>query len=141
MEQLKSGLAAAQARLSVTLAASRAACEAAAGVPADQRCRGLAAEIALARRESPVRGAQHLGLANALVHELPHTLAALTTGQISEWRGTLIARETAVLTTAHRIRVDRELAGKLTTAGDRKVANLARTIGYRLDPGSALRRI
>src|SRR3954471_24102178 len=58
MEQLKSGLAAAQARLSVTLAAARAGCEAAAGVPADQRCRGLAAEIALARRESPVRGAQ-----------------------------------------------------------------------------------
>src|SRR4051794_14512807 len=53
MEQLKSGLAAAQARLSVTLADSRAAREAAAGVPADRRGAGLAAEIALARRESP----------------------------------------------------------------------------------------
>ncbi|MGY2873677.1 hypothetical protein ACVW00_000867 [Marmoricola sp. URHA0025 HA25] len=141
MEQLKSGLAAAQARCSVTLAEQRAAREAATGVPAEQRGRGLAAEIALARQESPVRGAQHLGLAKALVGELPHTLAALTAGQISEWRATLIARETAVLARADRIRVDHQLAGKLHTAGDRKVANLARAIGYRLDPGSAIRRI
>ena len=84
MEQLKSGLAARQARLSVKLAQGRAAAEAAAGVPAEQRGRGLAAEIALARRESPVRGAQHLGLAKVLVAEMPHTLEALTRGEISE---------------------------------------------------------
>ena len=141
MERLKSGLAAAQARLTITLAAERAAAEAAAGVSAEHRCRGLAAEIALARRESPVRGGQHLGLARALVTELPHTMAALTNGEISEWRATLIARETAGLSPAHRIKVDRELAGKLTTAGDRRIANLARAAGSRLDPGSALRRV
>jgi hypothetical protein len=141
MEQLKSGLAAAQARLTARLADRRAAHEAAAGVPAEQRGRGLAAEIALARRESPARGARSLGLARALVTELPHTLAALTSGQISEWRATLVARETAVLSRAHRLQVDRELAGRLTTAGDKRVADLARQIGYRLDPGSAMRRI
>ncbi len=141
MEQLKSGLAAAQARLAVKLAAKRVAREAAAGVPADQRGRGLAAEIALARRESPARGAQHLGLAKALVTEMPKTLAALARGEISEWRATLVARETAVLSPIHRIQVDRELADRLTTAGDRRVADMARKIGYRLDPGSAMRRI
>jgi hypothetical protein len=141
LEQLKSGAAAAQARLTVTLCEQRTTREATAGVPADQRGRGLAAEIALARRESPVRGARHLGLAKALVGELPHTLAALTCGEISEWRATLVARETAVLSQEHRTRVDAELAGKLATAGDNQVANLARKIGYRLDPGSALRRV
>ena len=118
MEQLKSGLAARQARLSVKLAQARADAEAAAGVPAELRGRGLAAEIALARRESPVRGAQHLGLAKVLVHEMPHTLAALTRGEISEWRATLVALETAVLSREHLIQVDAELAGKLSTAGD-----------------------
>jgi len=141
MERLKSGLAAAQARLTATFAEKRAAREEAAGVPPEQRGRGLGAEIGLARRESPVRGARSLGLAKALVAELPHTLAALTRGDISEWRATIVARETAVLSRAHRIQVDRELAGKLTSAGDKRVGDLARAIGYRLDPGSALRRV
>jgi hypothetical protein len=141
MEQLKSGLAAAQARVTVRLAIERAASEAAAGVSSDQRCRGLGHEVGLARQESPVCGRQHLGLAQVLVHELPHTLAALTRGDITEWRATLVARETAVLSRAHRIRVDTELADTLTTASDRRVAALARKIGYRLDPGSALRRV
>jgi len=63
---------------------------------------------------------------------LPHTLAALARGEISEWRATLVARETAVLSKVDRLTVDRELAGKLATAGDRQVADQARAIGYRL---------
>lgn len=141
MEQLKGGLAAAQARLTSTLAAKRSAAEAARGVPPDQRCRGLGHEVGLARQESPVRGRQHLGLALVLVHELPHTLVALTRGEITEWKATLVARETAVLSRTHRALVDAELARTLTTAGDRKVAASARAIGYRLDPGSAIRRV
>jgi hypothetical protein len=141
MEQLKSGIAAAQARVTVALARQRHQREAAAGIPAYQRGRGLAAEVALARQDSPVRGARHLGLAHALVHQLPCTLAALTRGEISEWRATLIARETAVLSRADRMQVDAELAEQLAGAGDKRVADAARTIGYRLDPGAALRRV
>jgi hypothetical protein len=144
MEQLKSGLAAAQARVTARLSATRTAAEAADGMPADRRCRGLGHEVGLARQESPVRGQQHLGLAQVLVHEMPHTLAALTRGEISEWRATLIARETAVLSRAHRIAVDAELAEhaeQLATAGDKKVAAMTKKIGYRLDPGSAIRRV
>jgi Domain of unknown function (DUF222)/HNH endonuclease len=141
MEELKSALAAAQARVTVTLASRRSGREAAAGVRADQRCRGLASEVGLARHESPVRGQQHLGLAKALVGELPCTLAALTRGEISEWRATLIARETAVLSGADRAQVDAELAGRMASMGDRRVAAEARAIGYRLDPGSATRRV
>src|SRR5437867_13219734 len=31
-------------------------------------------------------GGRHLGFAKALVHEMPHTLAALECGALSEWR-------------------------------------------------------
>ena len=36
-------------------------------------------------------------LLKALVHEMPHTLAALECGALSEWRATLIVRESACL--------------------------------------------
>ena len=141
MERLKSGLAAAQARVTATLAAKRAKREAAEGLPADKRGRGLGTEVALARQDSPARGSSHLGLAQALVREMPHTLGALTRGEISEWRATVVVRETATLSRGHRAQVDRELAGRLTGAGDLRVAALTKEIGYRLDPGSAIRRI
>ncbi len=69
LERLKAGLAGAQARDTMTLVQSRSRREAANGVPAKRRCQGLAAEIALARRMSPHRGARELGLAKALVQE------------------------------------------------------------------------
>ena len=145
LEQLKGGIAAAQARLTAALASRRDRAETAAGIPATERCRGLGSEIGLARQESPVRGRQHLGLALALVHELPHTLAALARGQITEWAATLIARETAVLSRAHRMEVDAELADQLADrlagAGEKRIADTARAIGGRLDPASAIRRV
>ncbi len=140
MEELKSGLSAAQARLTASLYAQRSAREAADGVVSADRCKGLGAEVALARRESPLRGGRLLGLARALVEEMPHTLAALTAGSLNEWRATLLVRETAVLTREHRGQVDAELAGTMTTMGDRRLAACARSIGYRLDAASVLRR-
>jgi len=139
MEQLKSALAAAQARITARLAAVRA--QADPGRPVGELCRGLGAEVALARQESPVRGRRHLELALVLLREMPHTMAALTRGEISEWAATLVARETAVLSREHREQVDAELAGQLVGAGDGQVAKAARAIGYRLDPGAALRRV
>ena len=44
-----------------------------------------------------------------LSRELPHTLRAMETGALSEWRATLIARETACLERAHRTRIDEEI--------------------------------
>ncbi len=140
LEKLKGALAAAQARVTDNLARARAHSEAQRGVPAAKRCQGLSAEIALARRTSPFRGARDLGLARALVREMPHTHDLLTRGEISEWRATLVVRETAVLSVEHRQQVDAELADKLATLGDRAAAAEARKIGCRLDPGSAIRR-
>ena len=36
-------------------------------------------------------------MAKALVHEMPHTLAALEAGALSEWRATILVRESACL--------------------------------------------
>ncbi len=102
----------------------------------------MAAQVALARRESPFRGRQHLGLALAL-REMPHTAAAFSAGEVTEWRATVLARETACLTRADRATVDAELAarpGGLGALGDREVQTEARRIGYRLDPYAVTRR-
>ena len=143
LERLKSAAAAAQARAAVAFASARRAAEQAAGVPARRRGRGVAAEIALARRDSPARGGRHLGLATALVGEMPHTLNALEAGVLSEWRATLIVRESACLDVEDRRALDVELCGdpaRLEGLGDRRVAAEARAIAYRLDPHAVVDR-
>ncbi len=137
LEELKSAAAAAQARVTVAFDRSQRADQEAAGLPARRVGAGVAAQVALARRDSPVKGARHLGLAHALVEEMPHTLAALEAGRISEWRATLLARETACLSRADRGSVDAELAarlGGLASLGDRSTVAEARRVAYRLDP-------
>jgi hypothetical protein len=95
LEDVKSAVAAKQARIAVAYDLDVRRERAAAGVPADELGAGVGAEIALARRESPSRGGRLLGLGKALVIEMPHTLAALESGQLNEWRATLVVKETA----------------------------------------------
>lgn len=146
LEVLKAAAAAAQARVAADFDRSQRAVQAAAGVPSSELGRGVAAQVALARRDSPHRGARHLGLAKALVHEMPGTLAALEAGRISEWRATVLARETAVLSRADREAVDAELAGgadaldRLELLGDRALAARAKEVAYRLDAESVVAR-
>ena len=143
LETLKSAAAAAQARLTEALDVTVRADHAAQGRPATEQGRGIAAQVALARRESPSRGGQHLGLATALVREMPHTLAALEQGRLSEWRATILVRETAVLSREDRAVVDAELCRDprvLDGLGDRAVAAAAAKVAYRLDPHSATAR-
>src|SRR6476660_9354506 len=137
LEDLKSALAARPARDAVAFDLSQRREQALAGVPAEQLGAGVAAEIALARRESPARGGRLLGLAKALVAEMPHTLAALETGQLNEWRATLLVRETACLSAADRTAVDEELApdaGTFAGAGDRSLVAAARAAASRRAP-------
>ena len=143
LEELKSAAAAAQARVTVLFAGAQRARQEAAGTPADQIGVGVAAQVALARRESPARGNRHVGVAQALSRELPHTLAALENGEISEWRATLVVQETACLSLPHRRHVDAELAalpGGMGALGDRAIGQEARRIGYRLDPYAFTKR-
>lgn len=143
LEELKAACAAAQARDAADLDASVRRRHEAEGLPARRHGEGVAAQVALARRESPHRGGRHLGLATALVREMPLTLAALTVGRISEWRATLLVRETACLSREDRGQVDRELCAdphRLEQWGDRQLVAEARRVGYRLDPASVVGR-
>ncbi|WP_104172643.1 HNH endonuclease signature motif containing protein [Arthrobacter sp. Y81] len=143
LEDEKSALAARQARLSVAFDQLQRRQQSDVGIPTDQLGVGVGAQIALARRESPAKGSRLLGLAKALVTEMPHTLAALETGQLNEWRATLLVRETACLSSADRCGVDEELApdaGTLAGVGDRALVAAARTAAYRRDPRSVTQR-
>ena len=69
-------------------------------------------------------------------YEMPHTLAALECGALSEWRATLVVRESACLDVEDRRTLDAELCGDrsaLDGMGDARVAAAAREIAYRLD--------
>ena len=121
---MKAAAAAAQAPITEAFDASRrrAAPSLSPPVGGPQRHR----QVALARRESPARRQQHVGVALGLVRDLPQTLEALTHGRISESRATLIVPETATLTREDRLQVDAEMAPQLDGAGARRVADLAR---------------
>ncbi|HYZ69685.1 MAG TPA: DUF222 domain-containing protein [Mycobacterium sp.] len=143
LERVKSAAAAGQARAAAALDDKRRADEAAAGVPKAKQGRGVASEVALARRDSPSRGGRHLGFAKALVHEMPHTLAALACGALSEWRATLIARESACLTIEDRRLLDAELCAdvsKLDGLGDTRIVAEAKEIAARLDAQAVVDR-
>jgi hypothetical protein len=143
LERVKSAAAAGQARLTAVLSEKRRTAEAGAGVPRAKQCRGLASEVGLARRDSPARGGRHLGFATALVFEMPHTLAALECGALSEWRATLIVRESAYLTVEDRRTLDAEMCADvagLDGKGDKRIEAEAKKIAYRLDPQAVVDR-
>ncbi len=140
LEELKGAVSAAQAREAVVFKASQLARQRAAGVPAGDVGKGISAQVALARRESPHRAARLMGLAEALVAEMPHTMAALSAGVVSEWRATIVVKETACLSRHDRGVVDARLAGRLGSLSDRQVFAEARRHAYELDPLSFVTR-
>ncbi|WAP50528.1 DUF222 domain-containing protein [Arthrobacter sp. ATA002] len=143
LEDLKGAITAVQARAAAAFDASTRRAQAAAGVKKEQLGRGVAAQIALARRESPHHGTRLLGLARILTTEMPHTLSALSKGVISEWRATLLVRETACLSLADRQEVDRQVAGNLVELeqlGDRKLIARIKSLSYGLDPHAVVKR-
>ncbi|MDR6987101.1 hypothetical protein J2Y66_001583 [Paenarthrobacter nitroguajacolicus] len=143
LEEMKSAISGLQAQIAVALDLAQRAEQAEAGVPAAERGKGVGAQVALARRESPNRGSRLLGLAKALVTEMPHTLAALNSGQLNEWRATLLVKETACLSVEDRAAVDAELApdtGAFDGKGDKAIIAAAKAAAYRRDPRSVAQR-
>lgn len=143
LERLTNAARATQARVTVGLDSSQRSAQAADGVPAARRGRGIAGQVALARQESPHRGQQLHQLALVLDRELPATADAFRRGLLSQRRAQIIARETAALTAEHRARVDREVAGdpdRLAGKGDRALAGECARWAARLDPASVVAR-
>ncbi|PNH82988.1 hypothetical protein CXZ05_12965 [Arthrobacter sp. AFG20] len=103
---------------------------------------GAAEQIALARGESPNRGHRLLGTAKALV-QMPHTLAALDSGQLNEERVMHVVKETDCLSPSDRTAVDEELAadtGTFKGAGTRTVIAAVRAAATCRDPRSVAQR-
>lgn len=140
LEELKSVASARQARIAVDFERSQLAEQRAAHVRERDLGKGISAQVALARRESACKGSRLMGLAKALVHELPHTMAALSAGEISEWRATIVTRETAHPTRDHRAEVDSRLGPRLGMLSDRQLTVECRRVAYELDPIAALKR-
>lgn len=143
LEDLKSTACAVQAEASVAFDAARRAEQAAAGEPARRQGRGVASEIAFARRESPHRGQVLLGFAKVLVSEMPHTLARMRDGTLSEFRAILVARETGCVSAAHRAFIDQEIAADpaaLEGVGTREIVGRTRRLVAEIDPAAVARR-
>ena len=140
LERVKAAAAAAQARLAAAMA-DDATGRATTREGKAQAVRSVAGQVGLARRIPPTRAQSMVGLARMLCADLPCTLHALTEGEISEWRATLIARETATLSAADRRSVDTALSGRVGQLGDRAVAREARRLADQADPSSIARRV
>ncbi|RJS47473.1 HNH endonuclease [Nocardioides cavernaquae] len=143
LEELTCAAAGAQVMVTADFDASQRAEQAAQGVPVARQGRGVASQVALARRESPFRGRQHLGMAKVLPTEMPHTLTALRAGLITEDRAKVLLQETACLTLENRITIDRAIAGDpeaLSDYSDKQLIADVHRLAYKLEPGSVIDR-
>ncbi|WP_101653281.1 HNH endonuclease [Brevibacterium ihuae] len=141
LEELKAACTAAQARAASVLERERLESEFRRGVPASSRGKGLGAEIGLARRESPARGARFLGLARALIRDLPHAMAAVASGVLSEEKAQVLHRETSWLPPEKQNEVDERLSERFDRIGVRRLASEARAHAQRLDQQAAVEHL
>lgn len=144
LENAKNAAAAAQAKAEVLFAVVERARQLYAGVRGEDLGKGTAAQIALARRESPVVGARLLKSAIRLVREFPEVLAVCSTGALTEYRGQIIATESEFLSPEQRSRIDAELAadpGVLETMGNKQLASAVRVMAYRMEPDAFVKRL
>ena len=119
IEQVKGTGAAAQTRLTHAVRRSREAAS-----PQDA-VRSVGAEVALARRQSPTLGDRFVGMARALVDEMPQTMSALTDGACSEQHALLMVQVTSVLSLDDRAEVDRRVGPLLGRLGVRATERAA----------------
>jgi 5-methylcytosine-specific restriction endonuclease McrA len=143
LSELTNTINALQFQLISDLDASRRSTDEAAEMPREER-RGVGHLVAWAQRESPHAGQLAVGVATAVVREMPHAYAAMRAGVLSEYRTRLLVTETACLSKEDRAAVDAAVCADLDAlegVGNRRLAGWARRVAYRLDPVSAVRRV
>ena len=137
LETAKNALTGVQAKAQAVFAAQQRLAQAKAGMAKDKLGKGVGLQIGLARGESAHRGRQLAELAAVLVREMPHTLNALASGAVGEYRTQIMATETVFLSSEHRADVDRALASdleKFAAMGSKELAAAARNAAYLLEP-------
>ena len=141
LERLKSACAAIQVRATHAFVTSQTVDGASRGVSADRTRRSVVGAIALARKESPTVGRRLIGDAEALVCDMPLTLAALAAGETSDRRVRLVVEQFGCLSAEDRRRADRMITRDLDRSGDRAAAEAAARIAARLDPAAVMAKI
>jgi hypothetical protein len=141
LEKLRAVTAALQAAESVRFAQSQVVEQLAADVHPSKIGRGIAEQIGLACRISPVIAARRLNTARALWFELPDTYNQLRTGMLSERVAETVVTETRHLDPAARRRVDVQLmAVGINKMGFKAAGACARKYAYQADPEGYLQR-
>ena len=135
LERLKGAASAAQARATDRVRRSRES-----DAPQDA-ARSVGSEIALARRESPTLGDRFVGMSRALVHEMPSTMEALTSGVIGERHAVAVVQATSTLSLEDRAEVDRRVGPVLGRLGVGAAGRAARRVAAQLDAASVVRRM
>lgn len=135
LERVKGAVSASQARATDALRRSHEESR-----PQDA-ARSVGSQVALARRESPTLGDRFVGLARALVHEMPGTMAQLAAGRIVERHAVEIAQATAVLSLEDRSEVDRRVAADLPRLSPKGAGRAARRVAAELDAAAVVRRM
>ncbi len=135
LERVKGASSAVQARATDALRCSREVV-----APRDV-ARSVGSVVALARRESPTLGDRFVGLSRALVHEMPHTMAALTGGEISERVAVAVVAATATLSLEDRAEVDARVGPLLGRLGVRQAGAAAARVAAELDAASVVARM
>ena len=135
LEGVKGAVSAAQARATDALRCSREV------VAPQDVGRSVGSVVALARRESPSLGDRFVGLARALVHEMPHTMAALSAGVCSERVAVAVVQASATLSVADRAVVDARVGPLLGRLGVKQAGAAAARVAAELDAASVVARM
>jgi hypothetical protein len=135
LERVKGAASAAQARATDALRCSREL------VAPQDVGRSVGSVVALARRESPSLGDRFVGLARALVHEMPVTMSALSSGQCGERVAVAVVQATATLSVADRGEVDARVGPLLGRLGVKGAGGAAGRVAAELDAASVVARM
>ena len=135
LERVKGAASAAQARATDGLRCSREV------VAPQDVGRSVGSVVALARRESPSLGDRFVGLARALVHEMPATMSALSAGVCGERVAVAVVQATATLSVADRAELDARVGPLLGRLGVKAAGGAARRVAAELDAASVVARM
>ncbi|WP_157237223.1 HNH endonuclease [Promicromonospora sukumoe] len=145
LESVKNAITATQARLTVALDEATRADEARQSIRAERRGRGVPNQVSAALRVSPHAGAGFVSTSRVWVTQMPHTFAAMQAGVLSQWRATILVRETSHLSLEHRALIDEEICGparlaELAKMSTRRLIARIKELAAQLDVHACVKR-